>query len=296
MNLRHLKLVTTPLFLVMALVSQGLPSNLLQGEEEHQLRPPIAHNITLLTGIAQITINTLPVIPVADTHLTCPRRPTLKGVTTVSSGLSGRIHIELIFKYSNSPILDTASDSDTKMSAGSPPVGDNYVLDIQNEAAVEPTPEISILKVRSPGSYERVKENMLNRFRHDELRCRVITHIVDSEWFHKPGMSETLDNALQEELVRKRLMKKRGHPFMPFFTPDKNHYCLICPEDKKLVARRPLSLALGHARGHFEHTIDGKYTNENTKKDLERRRNSGSRIYVCPIWYDTSPPRLRLPN
>lgn len=159
-----------------------------------------------------------------------------------------------------------------------------YVLGVQAEAAVEPISEVSIHLGTPPLPYGTNIKSILDRFREDGLLCRLITYIAQATWYKIPGAAEILDDSLLKELVSAKFMKPGDSPFRPFFTKDANHYCTICHNSK--IPRRSLERALGHARGHFEHTIDGKFTNKNTKKDVESRKKKNGGRYECSIWYE----------
>lgn len=124
----------------------------------------------------------------------------------------------------------------------------------------------------------------------------LVQYILCAPWYQNPGKKETLEPGLLKKLVKKGLMKEDDSPFRPFFSEDGNHYCHICLHDpaiKKRIARRPLDLAIGHARKHFNHTFHGKFTNPITKKEMERRKSTDDGKYLCPIWYELA-LRVRL--
>jgi hypothetical protein len=160
----------------------------------------------------------------------------------------------------------------------------NYVLDVQGRAAAERIPELSIDSLTPSLPYGTEIQDMLDRFKEDRLLGHLIVSIVRAAWFKKPGEAETLEDSLLEELVKAGLMKdKSDSPFRPFFTQDGDHFCIICAASQ--TPRRSLDRAIGHARKHFNHTIDGKFTNENTKRDIEARKKRNGGLYKCSIWY-----------
>lgn len=113
----------------------------------------------------------------------------------------------------------------------------------------------------------------------------LIIYILQSDWYQKGGQEQLpKESNLRRLIPKRRALGATNSPFGAFFRSKAPYTCVFCDDSKG----RALDRALGHARGHFNYTFDGHYTNQNTKNDQLRRARGPSKV-LCSEWWVSLP-------